>query len=354
MPKVLFNGSFIGQRNTGIGVMAKALTKNLSPEVFTFLDSVNSAGTSSIQIPSNMSPEHGVSGHIKRLLWIQNKIPKIISTQNFDLLLSPLPEAPLFSPVRSIVIAHDLLPLRYPRLGVLLPYYLTYVPAVLHHAEKVICNSNATAKEITSFFKVPQSKIITIKLGFDKSKFYPKNLKREKFFLVLGRHNPHKNLKRVLKAFSSLNNKSFKIKFVGPFDRRYTPQLRSLTKRLGVSHLCEWIDWVSDSERLEMLNTCNSLILASLWEGFGLPALEALACGTSVICSSVGAIPEVVGGMGLYVDPFNVNDIASAMDKCINDSYNQKQAKELGPKYASGFSWEQTAEEIEKLVISIA
>ncbi len=349
----LFNGSYIGKRNTGIGVVAKSLISSLPTDLVGLLDPLASGRYGSIKIPSDLSPDNGFKGHIKRLYWIEKYLPKLIRDTGAEILLSPLPEAPLFSPVRSIVLAHDLLPLRYPDSKALLAYYSFYVPKVLDKAELVLCNSEATSRELNQTLKVPVSKLVTIKLGFDQAIFYPQNLLRENFFLVLGRHNPHKNLERVLKAFSSLRLKNYKIIFVGPFDPRFTPKLQKIAKEYDLLDKCIWKDWVSDYERILLLNKCKALVIASLWEGFGLPALEAMACGTHVIASNKGALPEVVGDVGVLVDPFSEDSIRDAMLEITKNSKLEHKAQVDGPKRASIFNWQNTAKQIENILCSI-
>ena len=135
VPLALFNGSYINQKNTGIGVVSKNLISSLSPELVWLLDPLNIRSVGRIGIPSDMSPAQGIKGHLKRLYWVQKNIPILMKDSGADFLLSPLPEMPLFSSVRSIVLAHDLLPLRYPGLNSLFAYYSTYIPAVLHQAQ---------------------------------------------------------------------------------------------------------------------------------------------------------------------------------------------------------------------------
>ena len=352
MVLALFNGSYIGKRNTGIGAVSKSLISSLPIDLVSLLDPLKSGRNGSIEIPSDLSPDNGIKGHLKRLYWVENNVPRIFRDTEAKVFLSPLPEAPLLSPVRTIVLAHDLLPLRYPSSKALFAYYSLYVPKVLNKADLILCNSEATASEINHRFEMPISKLIKIKLGFDRKYLYPQNLIREDFFLVLGRHNPHKNLERVLKAFSLLREKDNRLIFVGPPDNRYTPRLKLIAKDLELTEKCIWIDWVTDQERLLLLNKCRALVIASLWEGFGLPALEAMACGTPVIASNSGALPEVVGNAALLINPFSYESIANAMLEITNDQNLQETSKLIGPRQASKFDWSTTAKQINDILMT--
>jgi len=368
-PLALFNGSYLGPKPTGIGVVARDLVAALDPQRVPLLDpgltdaegskGGSEAGSGSpglagrphgIAIPADLSPAAGSRGHLRRLLWTQNALPDLIRRHGNPLLLSPLPEAPLLRGVRSVVLAHDLLPLRFPQPTPLLAYHLAYVPLVLHRAAAVLCNSEATAREVHGRLRVPARRLVPIRLGFDPGGLRPLDLEREPFFLVLGRHDPHKNLARVLRAFAQLREPEATLMLVGPPDRRYTPKLQVLAAELGIAARCRWIPWVSDAERLELLNRCRALVIASLWEGFGLPALEAMACGTAVIAARAGGLPEVVDTVGQLVDPLRPEAIAAAMAAVLAGNGLLGRARREGPARAGGFDWRRTAAEVTRLL----
>ncbi len=352
-PLALFNGSYLGRKPTGIGVVARCLINSLDSELVHLLDPLGGSRPGSIPIPGNLMPEFGIKGHLRRLIWTQKVLPRLLRQRKVPLLLSPVPEAPIFRGVRSVVFAHDLIPLRYPQPTPLLAYHLTYVPIVLHRAVKVLCNSEATAREVHTRLGLPTKKLFTIPLGFDKQSISPLNLKRKPFFLVLGRHDPHKNIVGVLKALSLLSETEIEVWFVGPQDKRYTLSLKKIADNLGVSKRCRWIPWVSDNERLRLLNTCQALVIASFWEGFGLPALEAMACNTPVIASNAGALPEVVADAGLLVNPKNPGTIADAMKQIILSSSLRHSLVTRGQSRTEIYNWERSARLVESLLYNL-
>ncbi len=349
-PLALFNGSYLGRRPTGIGVVARDLAAALDPSLVPLLDPLAGDRPGSLPIPDDLSPEHGRAGHWRRLVWTQQELPRLLRASGAPLLLSPLPEAPLGQGVRSVVLAHDLLPLRHPRPSPLLAYHLAYVPLVLHRAWRVLCNSEATAREVHRRLRLPVKRLVPIRLGFDPGQLRPLGLERRPFFLVLGRHDPHKNLARVLRAFAALPEREHQLWLVGPHDRRHTPRLQSLAVELGIETRCHWIPWASDTERLELLNRCRALVMASLWEGFGLPALEAMACGAPVIAATAGALPEVVGEAALPVDPGSTGSITAAMADLIADSSLAAELGRRGILRAGGFLWRDTAAQVTEVL----
>lgn len=350
MSRAFFNCSYISKKNTGIGETVLQLMKNMnSPDIF-FLSPFEVKEKKVIKIPKNLSPNNTVFAHIRRLFWVQFQVPKLMSKYKVNTFISPLPEAPLFSSFNNIVFVHDLIPLRFPKFSFLFLYHLFYIPLVLHQSKIVLCNSKSTAKDVNQIYRVPLNKIKVIKLGFDRNLYYPKNRKRKDFFLIIGRHNPYKNLARLLKAFKIFNNKNYKIIFIGPFDKRYTPKLKKLAKKLHIDSQCEWRDWVSSEDKLNLLNTCKALYIISLWEGFGLPALEAMACGTKVVSSNRGGLTEIVSGVGKIVNPKDIYQISNSMEEIAlkNKLGNEFQKKSL--LRSKEYSWELAAEEICNLI----
>ena len=353
MTSIVFNGSYITKRNTGIGVVSKDLLNSLSSHKITTLVPKDAGIRGDIYIPNNLSPGSGCKAHFRRLYWLQNSVPKLMKKLNAEYFLSPLLEAPLFTNVKFIVLAHDLIPIRYPSISFLTLYHLTYIPLILKQSKLILCNSISTANDLNKFYKVPMNKLFPIKLGFNNRKYYPIKKTRQKFFLIIGRHNPHKNLGRVIKAFAYAKINDYKLIFVGPFDTRYTPSLIKLIDEYNIRHLCVWKGWIDDDEKVSLLNECHALILASLWEGFGLPALEAMACGTPVIASERGALPEVMGNYGYFINPFNIQSIAFAMNTVINDKKCFEKALHEGPSRAESFNWVDSARTIEKIIQEI-
>ena len=201
------NLSFLLQKPTGITIYALNILPYLDYLEPTLLVSQNIPQYKCYPIPPNQTAEQGYKGHIRRLLWTQLKLPKIYQQLNSSLLFSPLPEAPVGAKCRYIVMVHDLIPLRFPKLASPLTYYFRYyLPHVLEQSQHVICNSLATAQDIINFFDVKAEKITPIPLAYDSNHFRYLDLPTQNYFLYIGRQDSYKNLHRLIAAFAALPN----------------------------------------------------------------------------------------------------------------------------------------------------
>ena len=341
---LLVNLSIIFSESTGISNYAKNIfpyLKSLNP---TLLTAQNYPEFNCYPVPNNLTPADGTKGHLRRLLWTQLQLPKIYQTLKSQLLFSPIPEAPLYTKCRFIVMSHDMIPLRFPkRFSPLTPYHRYYIPQVLNQAQHIICNSQATAKDMVNFFQIPANKITPIPLAYNRSQFKFFNLPTRNYFLYIGRQDPYKNLQRLITAFSALPHRNdYELWLAGPYDKRYSPLLEIQTQELGINHLVKFLNYVPYNELPIIINQAIALVFPSLWEGFGLPVLEAMACGTPVITSNISSLPEVAGDAAILINPYNPREITAAMQTIINDSELRKQLSEKGLKRANQFSWEKT------------
>lgn len=346
---LMVNLSVLMKKPTGITIYAQNVYPYLKPLQPTLLIAQAQPNFRSHPIPCNMTPDQGSKGHLRRLLWTQFTLPQLYHQFKANLLFSPLPEAPLFAHCRQVVMVHDLIPLRFPkRFSPLTPYFRAYIPQVLRQAEHIVCNSLATAQDITEFWGISAQKITPIPLAYDPLHFRVLTGARPPqlppYFLYLGRPDPHKNLPRLLTAFARMNAKDCQLWIAGPRDDRYTPLLQQQAQALGISDRLKFLNYVPYAELPRLINQALALVFPSLWEGFGFPVLEAMACGTPVITSNLSSLPEVVGEAGILVDPYNPDELAAAMDEVANNRTLRSQLRRLGLAQASRFSWQKTGE----------
>jgi glycosyltransferase involved in cell wall biosynthesis len=344
LPPVLINGSFLIPQPTGISAYTLNLLPSLSSLQPTLLTSHPIDHYDCYQIPERLNPDYGTIAHLRRLLWTQQQLPNIYQRLKAQLLFSPIPEAPLFSQCRYIATVHDLIPLRYPkRFSPLTPYFRFYVPQVLSQAEHIICNSQATADDMIHFWQIPAHKITPIPLGYNQTLFYPSSQQQDgQYFLHIGRPDPHKNVGRLIDAFAQIPDTDYQLWLIGPPDSRYTPKLQQQATELGLRDRVRFLNYIPDAQLPDLVRGATALVFPSLWEGFGLPVLEAMGCGTPVITSNCASLPEVTGEAAILIDPANPEEIANAMTAVTNNSELRRKLRKLGLKRASQFSWEKT------------
>jgi len=313
---LLINLAVLFAQPTGIATYAQNIINSLEDLNPLLLSAQTFGNFKQYQIAHNMTPAQGSIGHLRRLLWTQFQLPQIYREVKADLIYSPIPEAPLYSQSRYIVMAHDLIPLRFSRRTSPLTNYFRYVvPQVLHQAEHIICNSQATAKDLIDYYGVAANKITPILLGYDAGNFYPRKKSTDSqtpYFLYLGRQDPYKNLTGLIKAFATIPNQDYHLAIAGSTDPRFTPQLQQQAEELGIASRVKWLNYLSYQQLPTVISNAVALVLPTFWEGFGLPVLEAMACGTPVITSNLASLPEITGDAAILINPYHNQAISSA------------------------------------------
>ena len=343
---LLINLAVLFDKPTGIAIYAQNIIKSLESLDPLLLSAADIPGFRVHKIAGNMTPAQGSTGHLRRLIWTQFQLPKIYQQLNADLIYSPIPEAPLYGKSRFIVMCHDLIPLRFFRPTSPLSNYFRYVvPQVLQQAEHIICNSKATAIDLVNYYGINTDKITPILLGYDRSNFYPReanNSSKAPYFLYLGRSDPYKNLLGLISAFAAIPNQNYHLTIAGSIDSRFTPQLQQQAQELGVAHRIKWLDYLSYQELPLIISNAVALVLPTFWEGFGLPVLEAMACGTPVITSNLASLPEITGDAAILIDPYNTAEITYSMLVVAEDQAMRSQLRKLSLQQAQKFSWTKT------------
>lgn len=341
---VLINLSSLLTKPTGLSTYSLNLIQALKQLDFEIIAPFQINQLKTHLSPPHLTAEYGLKGHLRRLIWTQRSLPQIYQNCNAKLLFAPIPEAPLGVNLPSIVMVHDLIPLRVSQwFSPAAMYARFYIPAVVQQATHIICNSTATAQDIVKFCGISARKISSIPLAYDATYFQPLNLPRRNYFLFLGRIAPYKNMQRLMTAFANLPDcLNYELWIAGPKDARYTPTLQAQATELGISRQVRFLDYVSYEDLPTVINQAIALVFPSLWEGFGLPVLEAMACGTPVITSNLASLPEVAGDAALLIDPYNIAAITAAMRAVAIDASLRAQLSAAGLARASQFSWAKT------------
>ena len=350
--QLIINLSVLFAKPTGIGIYVNNLFPYLKSLRPILLSSQEYPNFNCYLVPNNLTAANGTKGHLRRLIWTQFQLLKIYENLNSQLLFSPIPEAPLYNNCRFIVTAFDLIPLRFPKIfSPLALYHKHYTPEVFKQSQHIICISESTANDITKFYKIPSSKITPILLAYDSNHFRPvvENDKPRSpnppYFLYIGRHDPYKNISRVISAFADLQpQREYQLWLSGPSDKRYTPALKKQVQELGIANQVKFLDYVPYDNLPKIISGAIALVFPSLWEGFGLPVLEAMACGTPVITSNLSSLPEVAGDAAILIDPYKVEEITDAMQAIANETGLRSHLSQLGLQRATKFSWEKTGQ----------
>jgi glycosyltransferase involved in cell wall biosynthesis len=223
-------------------------------------------------------------------------------------------------------------------------------------ADKIITISDYSKCQISENFKISPEKIISIPLGVDKkwfkkistesiNKVLSKYSINKNFFISVGTLQPRKNVQRVIDAYISLPDhikKETLLVIIGRSGWGCDEMVANLqSKSYGGSVI--WLQHLPEQDLLALVRAAKALVFPSLFEGFGLPVLEAFASGTPVITSNTTSLPEVAGDAALLIDPLDVNAIAQSMGNIIEDGNLASVLVERGEARALDFSWEQTA-----------
>jgi len=357
--RIAVNGAIIGKKPTGLGVYATNVVKELATcctEMIVYT-SVPVDGVPVVRrIPPLVRPEVRLKGHACRLLWTQSVLPWHIMIDRPDVLFNPLPEGPLLGKIPMVTVTHDLIPLRYPDDHPRQQYYFRYlVPAVLHRSRRIIADSTATKEDIQSFYGIDGERIAVVPAGYDRTIFVPEgdrwslsaiptsmdgHYQLNGYILYVGNLFPHKNLARLIRAFRSFWHE-FRIALViaGDRDPRFISFLESEIGSAPVFIM----NYVSASILPALYRGAELFVLPSLYEGFGLTPLEAMACGTPVVLSRTPPLTELAGDAALYFDPMDEVSIAEALRMVLADSALRSSLREKALRRAQLFSWERTA-----------
>lgn len=276
---------------------------------------------------------------------------------------------PIFNKTKVVVTLHDMIADNYPRLTFPDPksrlFWRLKQRVAVSQASVIATVSDYSKSQIMRHFKLPRARLRLIseaaqpifgvkEAGSDRDAVllrYGLNAADE-FLLYVGGISPHKNLSKLVEAFDRILNKSdrgYKLVLVGdykddPFFSAY-PSLREQIAELGIEGSVIFTGFVPDDDLVHLYNAATLLVLPSLDEGFGLPAIEAMSCGTPVAASDRGSLPEVLGEAGAYFNPLNADDIASVVGSLLGDDARRGELAGLGLRRSRLFKWDRAAEQ---------
>jgi len=270
--------------------------------------------------------------------------------------------APCFQDIPTVWTCCDLIPLIFPRF---FPRWQRTVFRIAHRVlvercRHILAISASTRSDLLRFFPVRPEKISVIPLGVDP-RFVPRGrdeiqgMRRriglpEKYVLYVGINKPHKNLVTLLKAWRDFRQEArppgddVRLVLAGPWDERY-PEAKAYAARGGLQGEVLFVGPVEEDLLPSVYSGALAFVFPSLYEGFGLPVLEAMACGTPVLCAHTSGLPEVCGDAALYFDPRQSRTLAEGLRRVLEDAALREDLRSRGLSRASAFSWARTARE---------
>ncbi|MEI9966328.1 MAG: glycosyltransferase family 1 protein [Candidatus Moraniibacteriota bacterium] len=288
--------------------------------------------------------------------WTQGGLAREMFLRPVDTLFVPAHTVPFFHPKNTVVTVHGLEYEVCPEAYTLWErfYMRVSIRFSVRVAHTVIAVSENTKQDLMRLYQVPEKKITVIGEGFERPAEQPSPVEAQpSYFLFVGRVEERKNIARLLQAFDRFKEKTslpHLLVLAGSPGHGYE-KICKILGELGHQKDVQELGYISDAEKWRLLAGASAFVFPSLYEGFGLPVLEAQAAGIPVITAATSSLPEVGGEGPLYVDPLSVQSIASALEKVTQMSRDERaKMQKAGQENLNRFSWARCAEEISLLL----
>ena len=312
-------------------------------------------------------------------LWTQFALPLYLFTHfpRPDVFFTPSHYSPRFCPCPTFMSIMDLSYIKYPEMFKASDLWQlkNWTAYSIKKAARILTISQASKDDIIKYYGVEKERVIVTYPGINitkNMKHITWNIIKEKYgidgdyILSVGTLQPRKNYVKLIEAYSRINSNYNQIhsnKFEGNSNNNsgislvivgkkgwMWEEILAAPKKFGIEDKVTFLDYVSDEDLPVLYQNAKCFVLISLYEGFGLPALEAMSYGCPVIVSNVSSLPEVVGEAGILVDPNNAGEITEAINKVIRDNKTREEMIKKGLKQAAKFSWEKCARETLKVI----
>ncbi len=293
-------------------------------------------------------------GHNSGHLWEQLDLPLWLADNGNPLLLSLGSTSPVFYG-KQLATHHDITYVRHPQSYSWLfrTAYRWLMPLVLRRATRLITSSRFSQSELANFYRYPAERIEVVPCAvgpaFRTFSSGPSE-GQPRYLLAVSSHNPHKNFARLTTAFLSLTGcDDVELRIVGSSN----PVVVGSDPQIATHPRVRIMGRLSDEELIEAYQGATAFIFPSLYEGFGIPPLEAQACGCPVIAAHAAAIPEVLGESAVYFDPYDIDDMALAMRRVLDDAVLRNELREAGLANAERYSWQRSAARVSCLLDTV-
>jgi len=293
-----------------------------------------------------------------RLQWVrgeQTLLPRLAAREGVDLVHSLASTAPVWGRFRRVVTVHDLIYARFPEAhaGIRGRGMKVLVPWAARRSDRVIADSQSTRGDLMTLLGVPSARIDVVPLGLGtvrrerpltepqvRARF---DLGQRSIVLSLSAKRPHKNLLALIGALAKLPAAGRPMLVLPGYPTAHEAELRERARALEIEGDVRFPAWVSAAELEGLWALTQLFVFPSLYEGFGLPVLEAMARGVPVACSNASSLPEVAGDAALLFDPRDELAIAEALRRLLDDGALREQLRARGLARAREFTWERTA-----------
>lgn len=376
--KIAIDARFFGPQGKGLGRYTQKLVEELEKiDTTNQYDILVNSDTGEHYTPANPNFRKVVVDIPWYTLKEQKELPKILNQGNYDLVHFLHFNVPLLYSKPYVVTIHDLILLEYPTRKASTKGWLVYqlksfaykqvIIRAIKASKQIIAISQFTEDSIKKFFHVPDEKFSMIYEGVDREKFQEDKklpfhfekfgLIKGKYLLYVGNVYPHKNIPFLLDAFKEWKASSthpdaldMKLVLVGKEDYFYK-RTKEEVKERKLEKEVVFTEFVPDPELLDLYQNCASYVFASLYEGFGLPPMEALSMGAKIYLSNATCLPEVFGEMADYFDPKSIASFSSGLDAHL--AKPPLSAKSI-EKFLSHYSWQKMAKETLKVYNNIS
>ena len=310
---------------------------------------------------------------IRNVLWHQTSLPRYCRERAFDVLFLPAGNRrlPLYSPCPTVGTVHDFssihVPGKYDRARLF--YIMQVLPVLIRRLTHVLTVSESSKRDIVEFARVPEEKVTVTPLAANPGVYFPRDpheaaallsprhAVRPPFILYTSRiEHPGKNHDRLIRAFADLKRKHgipHQLVLAGS-DRERAEEVHRTAVESGYDKDILFTGFVATEDLPLLYQAAEIFVFPSLYEGFGLPILEAMACGKPVACSKISSMPEVAGDAAILFDPYEKDSIASAIWSIISQADLRKDLAVLGLERSKQFSWARTAAQTLAMIRSVA
>jgi glycosyltransferase involved in cell wall biosynthesis len=283
-----------------------------------------------------------------RILWEQIALPVAEVRHRLDAMLNPGFTAPLLAPCPQVTVFHDLQHVRHPEYfrWFDLPFWRLLLFGSAHVSRLLLADSDATAHDLRQHYRLPENKVRVALLAGDAVFFeLAKRRRPERFLLAVSTLHPHKNLDGLLRAFAQFHREQpdFRLTVCG-LHGFFSGPLHDLRESLELRDAVDFPGWIPREKLHDLYARAWAFIYPSLFEGFGIPPLEAMAAGVPTACSDIEPIASNVGDAALRFDPRDPAAMVDALRRIVSDEALRQRLAVAGPQRAAEFSWRKTAE----------